>query len=177
MLGRRADRGDVEDDRPEHTTHVRRAKRFAAGPCTATPTQGKLVTAEEVTAEQPTTRVRAAKRRSLEEPSGFSGKRERAHVNEIEDDGCERERREVPAERRARARTRNERREGRRRPYPGVRERSARELAALIGNLHEASLGHARQGRATQARDGAVDVAVGDSLTAEDRHVSATGRE
>ena len=177
MLGWRADRRDVEDDRPEHTTHVWGAKRFAAGPRTAPPTQGELVTAEEVTAEQPTTRVRAAERRSLEEPSGFSGKRERAHMNEIEDDGCERERREVPAERGARARTRNERRDGRGRPYSGVRERSPRDLSALIGNLHEASLGHARQGHATQARDSAVDVAVGDSLAAENRHVSATGRE
>ena len=91
-------------------------------------------------------------------------------MDEVEHERIERQRCEVSPEGRARAGSWRECLQRAARADARERERLNDALGLLIGDLDETALGRTRQGQAADPRDGAVEVARGDALAAEDAH-------
>ena len=83
-LRRRTDSGDVENNGPQDAARLRRAQHVASRPCTPTPPERCLDSAEEVAYERTPSSVGALQTSRPQQSSGLRPEREGPHVDEIE---------------------------------------------------------------------------------------------
>src|SRR2546428_1140388 len=170
MFRRCDDRSHIEHDRAQSPPRFGRSQHVARAPGATPPADRRVIAAKKPPNKSAVHGAWSPSPSRAEQPPRLRAEREGADMNEIERERRQRERREVTTNRRTGPRPRGERTERRGRSDARERQEALGAGGLRIVHFEEHPIGRPREGRRPDARDGAIDVAFADALTAQDGH-------